>query len=313
MLRLNTKRAKGQYFTLGNPFTLGPFRQWAEQVELSKKNILEPFAGANNIINSLQNLSLCNEFSSYDVVPCDNGVEYRDTIRSFPKGHSVCVTNPPWLAKNSSTRMGLPYPVTKFDNLYKHCLQLCLSNCEYVAALVPASYLHSLLFRERLSRYILLHDSGMFSDTDNPVCLALFNEDAVADISVYYDNEFIGYLCDLENKIPKPSSSKGVRFNDPNGTLGFISFDSTTEPSIRFCEATEIKKYPVKMSSRFFTRISGEFENTPCLVSRLNRAIDQFRLETRDVFLTPFKGMRKDGNYRRRMDYALARKFVDAS
>ena len=137
------KRSKGQYYTQGNPFTLNPFLEWSEQISLSSKIVLEPFAGSNNIVKSLQQTGLCNQFSSYDIEPADSFVEQRDTIKSFPQGFEVCVTNPPWLARNSATRRGLDYPNTIHDDLYKHCLELCLLNCEHVAALIPASYLQS--------------------------------------------------------------------------------------------------------------------------------------------------------------------------
>ncbi len=59
------------------------------------------------------------------------------------------------------------------------------------------------------------------------------------------------------------------------------------------------------------TRISGDLGNVSRLIKRLNDNIEDFRNETNDVCLTPFKGLRKDvGVYRRRMDYALARDFI---
>lgn len=310
---MNIKRKHGQYFTRGNPFALDPFLEWSNSVGLASKRILEPFAGANNIIKTLERDGLCNQFSSYDIDPASENVIKRDTIDSFPKGFDICVTNPPWLARNSATRRQLPYPDMQYDDLYKHCLELCLNGCPYVAALIPASYLQSGLFRERLHAYVLLHDRSMFNDTDNPVCLALFNEQNSEQISIYYDNRFIGFLDDLESKLPNPMNNLKVRFNDPSGELGFISFDNTREPSIRFCDASEIDDYEIKVSSRFFTRISGEFENIPRLRTRLNRMINTLREETQDVFLTPFKGIRKDGCYRRRMEFALARKLINAS
>ena len=311
--QIEDKRSRGQFYTRGNPFTLQPFLEWSGKIELNSKHILEPFAGSNNIVKALQEINLCKQFSSYDIAPADKEVEQRDTIKSFPQGFEVCVTNPPWLARNSATRRGLPYVNTEFDDLYKHCLELCLKNCDYVAALVPASYLQSGLFRERLSVYILLHDDNIFNDTENPVCLALFNKQSSFQISIYYDDKFLGYLQDLESKIPKPIRNRQVRFNDPEGELGFISFDNIRGPSIRFCEASEVEEYQIKVSSRFITRISGELGNIPVLVKTLNKRIEKFRKETNDIFLTPFKGVRKDGYYRRRMEFALARKLIDAT
>ena len=310
---MSVKRTHGQYYTQGNPFALSPFLEWAERAGLPSKRILEPFAGANDIIRILRENDLCKQFSSYDIAPANRHVEKRDTLKHFPKGYEVCITNPPWLARNSATRRKLPYPETPFDNLYKHCLELCLDECGFVAALIPASYLQSGLFQERLHAYILLHDSGMFNDTENPVCLALFDDQASTGIRICYDNEFIGFLHELQSKLPDPVRDRHVRFNDPSGELGFISFDNTREASIRFCEASEIEGREIKVSSRFFTRISGDFDNVPCLVKRLNSMIDSLREETQDIFLTPFKGVRKDGNYRRRMDFALARKLINAA
>ena len=305
------KRAKGQYYTTSsNPFNSNVFRRWADQAGLSRKKILEPFAGANHIIKSLRFFELCNDFISYDISPAHHDVMKRDTIKSFPKGFSVCVTNPPWLAKNSATRRGLPFPTTKYDDMYKFCLELCLINCEYVAALVPASYLQNELFRDRLQTYILLH-GHIFNETENPVCLALFSKEKSKSIDIFYDDKFIGKLDELKKSIPNEKTNRDVKFNDPNGILGFISFDNTYEPSIRFCNIEEILSYEIKVSSRFITRISGDFDNIENMISRMNKKIKNFRDKTHDIFLTPFKGMRDDGYYRRRMFYSLARRFIN--
>ena len=307
---LHNKRSKGQYFTKGNPFNLPHFKRWARDIKLLHQNILEPFAGANDIITNLQSLNLCHQFRSYDITPSHKSVQKRNTIKRFPKNFSVCVTNPPWLARNSATRRSLPYPHTSYDDLYKHCLSLCLENCDSVGAIIPASYLQSGLFRERLSSYTLLH-KVLFTDTENPVCMALFNKTKTPITNLYYDEKFLGTLDQLEKTKPLPKSDKGTRFNDPKGQLGFISFDNTKKPSIRFCEVEEIQNHPIKISSRFITRISGDFGKVSKLIPKLNKKINCFRKDSQDIFLTPFKGMRKDGQYRRRMEFSLARDFIN--
>ncbi len=308
----NTKRSRGQFFTVKqNPFESVAFAKWAKLAGLPDRRILEPFAGANHIIKSLQNLNLCQEFESFDVAPADSQVKTKDTIASFPIGFEVCITNPPWLARNSATRRNLPYPTCQYDDLYKLCLELCLTNCEYVAALMPASYLQSGLFRDRLHTFILLHEL-IFNDTENPVCLALFTGDRNDATEVYYDDQLIGELRELQSKIPAPIKDRVTKFNDPAGQLGFISFDNTRERSIRFCETKEIESYEIKVSSRFITRISGNFEVNPVLIRKLNGMINKFRDETSDLFLTPFKGIRIDGQYRRRMFFSQARRFINA-
>ena len=306
------KREYGQFFTQENPFAGAPFQRWAKKSRLIQEVVLEPFAGANNIIRHLESLGMCEKYMSFDISPANKHVNTLDTLSMFPTGYKVCVTNPPWLARNSATRRSLPFPECAYDDLYKHCLNLCLDNCAYVAALLPASYLQSRLFRDRLKTYILLHND-IFTDTENPVCLALFEEKTSKDVSIYYDKNYIGEISELKNRLPKAGTDKSVRFNDVNGNLGFISFDNNREPSIQFCRPQEIKDYDIKESSRFITRISGNFGNVETLIKKLNRKLNAFRKETNDVFLTPFKGIRADGCYRRRMDFHMARKFINAT
>ena len=306
------KRANGVFYTRYSPFALAPFKAWAHSAKLADTTVLEPFAGANSIITMLESEDLCREFASFDIAPTDGCVKPRDTIADFPTGYKACVTNPPWLARNSATRRGLPFPTYQYDDLYKYCLNLCLQHCDYVGALIPASFLQSGLFTDRLTKYILLHQT-IFDDTKNPVCLALFNQQPGAGVDIYYDEERVGDLSDLRQYLPKPTEDKNIRFNDPEGDLGFISFDNTKEPTIRFCRAEHISRYSIKNSSRFITRIGGVGGNTNQMIDRLNRKINEFRCETKDVFLTPFKGLRLDGRYRRRMDYALARRFINAA
>lgn len=176
--------------------------------------------------------------------------------------------------------------------------------------LIPATFLQSGLFIDRLKRIIFLHDKSIFNDTQNPVCLALFGEKS-NDIEIFFDSKYIGKLGDFNRFLPvsKKENRKFI-FNDPNGKLGFIALDNTREPSIRFCAGDELEKYNVGFSSRMITRIGGDFKNVSSLSEHLNKKLFEFRNSTKDVFLTPFKGLRKDGMYRSRMDYGLARDFI---
>lgn len=305
-----SKRQNGQYYTQGNPFVLAPFQSWARDVGLHSKAVLEPYAGANHIIRALRGAGYAERFISYDLHPAAPEVRQKDTLEDFPKGFDVCITNPPWLAKNSAHRRGLRYPNTQYDDLYKHALALCLDNCAFVGALIPATFLQSRLFLDRLDTVVFLHDKGMFSDTENPVCLSLFN-DGSKDTKIFFDTEYIGTLRQLQKYLPpREVAEKRVVFNNPGGELGFIAFDDTRGPSIRFCRGDDIAHYTISHSSRMITRISGDFRYSVSFVRALNREIEKFREDTRDVFLTPFKGLRKDGKYRRRMDYQLARDFI---
>ena len=54
-------------------------------------------------------LGLCARYRSYDIAPGAAGVKKRDTIKSFPPGYRVCVTNPPWLTSYSARRRGVEF------------------------------------------------------------------------------------------------------------------------------------------------------------------------------------------------------------
>lgn len=301
------KRAAGRYYTRSNPFDNAPFRAWARAARLPDAVVLEPFAGGNHLITMLRDAGLCGRAASFDIAPGASGVRRRDSLLSFPRGFDVCVTNPPWLARNSATRRGLPFPQTQYDDLYKHCLWLCLSHCRYVAALVPESFICSGLFLSRLGAFVSLN-RGMFMDTDHPVGLALFGAREHSSPLVFCGDKKIGTLAQMRRHRPPSSVDNNIVFNAPDGNLGLLALDNTSGASIRFCDAAELDGYPVRQSCRAITKIKVPGKPK---IKEYNRFIKQFRTATRDVFLTAYRGLRKDGFYRRRLDYALARDIIN--
>ena len=302
-----TKRENGVYYTAGDPFESPAFTGWAKKARLPESQILEPFAGANSLIDRLEVLKLCKKWKSFDIAPVGKGVEYRDTLCDFPQGFDVCVTNPPWLAKNSATRRGLAFPDTRYDDLYKVALERCLANCQWIAALVPESFIRAGLFHERLGHFVSL-TGKMFNDTENPVGLALFEPNPVKDVVVWRDEKKIGTLRELEKNLPKSNNKIPMRFNAPEGNVGLIAIDNTKEASIRFCHPAELKDYKVRETCRSITRI--EVSSKICIDS-FNHCLKDFRDKTQDVLLTSFKGLRKDKKYRRRLDWDTAKKIIN--
>ena len=301
-----SKRAGGRFYTKGNPFGHPLFRRWAARAGLPGQTVLEPFAGANNLIKMLRAVNLCGAFASFDIVPGGGQVKKRDTLESFPEGFNACVTNPPWLARNSATRRGLPFPQTPHDDLYKHCLSVCLRHCGYVAALVPESFIRSGLFLGRLGGFISLN-SEMFAETEHPAGLALFAPRAKSSALIFSGAKKLGSLEELGRHLPPESPDRKVIFNAPDGNLGLVALDNNYKASIRFCEAAELQNYEIKQSSRAITKI--RIPGRP-KIGRYNEFLGEFRNATKDVFLTAYRGLRKDGFYRRRLDYALARDII---
>jgi len=91
--------------------------------------------------------------------------------------------------------------------------------------------------------------------------------------------------------------------------LGLLAIDNTQEPSIKFTKGEQISASRISDSSRSITRIKVDCSIS--IIDKLNTRLNQFREETNDVFLTPFKGLRKDNKYRRRLDYAMARRLIE--
>ena len=178
-----TKQELGQYFTVSNPFTLKPFTDWLHSIpSYESLKYIEPFAGENNIPNMIDgSVAKDLDWSCFDIEPKPTNryskaqIQKRDTVLDFPKGYDVAITNPPYLAKNSAKRLKLAFPDTKYDDIYKQCLDTMLANVGYVAAIIPETYIISGLFHKRLNSVISL-TCRMFDDTECPVCLAMFNK-----------------------------------------------------------------------------------------------------------------------------------------
>ena len=322
---MDEKRASGRYYTRGNPFQLEPFQIWAKASNLEQQTTLEPFAGAKDIPQLINAANLqCPDWALFDIEPGAESVVQRDTLADFPKGFDVCITNPPWLARNSATRRGLPFPKsTRHDDLYKYAIEKCLTHCGWVAAIIPEAFIRSGLFLQRLHDFISLvpqtqgeteqknktrDPSYMFEDTEHPVGLALFAPDATSDVSVWRNNQLLGGINELRRHLPQPSSNRSIVFNDPNGNLGLIAIDNTVSASIRFCPPEVLKDYPIRVHCRSITKIGVPWDVD---IEMLNARLKKIREKTHDVFFTAFKGMRRDGRYRRRLDWALSRAIVD--
>ena len=301
------KKRNGRYFTEGNPFRHPAFMEWASAARLRDRVVLEPFAGRNSIIDHLVGMDLCRAYKSYDIEPANASVEHRDTMESFPEGYQACVTNPPWLARNIATCKGIPFPEGAHDNLYQFALEQCLGHCAWVAALVPESFIRANVFRDRLVSFVSV-TRCLFSDTAHPVGMALFGPAHTTQTHVWSGPHPIGTLDELQALYPRPRED-GVRvvFNEPAGNVGLIALDNHEGPSIRFCDVEELATYTVKRSGRHITklRVDGKVR-----IHEWNEFLTQIRKSTRDVFLTCYKGIRKDGMYRRRLDWKLARGII---
>lgn len=314
---MSNKQTLGQFYTTTNPFTLTPFLEWLNNIpaDVKSKTILEPFAGSNNIPNMVDKLNvLSHSWDCFDIEPPSTNnypsapVQQRDTIANFPTGYQLSITNPPYLGKTSAATKHLPFPNTEYDDLYKLCLEKLLLNVDYVAAIVPETFIIAGLFTERLDTVISL-TCLMFDDTKCPVCLALFNPEETETFKIYRMNEYLGTEKELSGFIPKPLLNHNWKINDPQGLIGIRCVDNNEGPTVYFCEGKEIDSSKIKISSRYETRLSGDIGNISlqAFIDECNNILRDYRNNTQDAFMAPFKNLRKDGKYRRRLDFATAK------
>lgn len=325
------KIKKGQFFTKGNPFVFPVFQDWLYEYALKEDKesvFIEPFAGSNSIIQLFQqaNPDLQNNWHAFDIEPesvaknvTDISIEKRDMLKRFPKGYNIGITNPPYLAKNSAKRKNIRFSYKGFDDLYKYSLHIMLKNLDYVAAIIPESFIVQNLFHDRLFAIISLR-TKMFEDTECPVCLALFipasKKSAKNNFAIYSNEEYVGDYQSLI-KLNEQSFIEEIPvvFHDPYGQISLNAIDNTFNASIIFERGETIPVEKVKKSNRSFTRIGGleYFTDTEIdmIINISNDLLLKKRIQTKDVFLTSFKGLRKDGFYRRRLDFTQARAILN--
>lgn len=303
------QRELGAFYTVGNPFVFDAFGAWFRQIpELAK--FAEPFCGSGQILSLLEDAGYAVNFSQFDIDSNLSGVEHRDSLAEFPTGFDVVITNPPYLSVNFAKRKGLDLKFDDFlgfSSLYQVAISLALNNANYVAMIIPESFITSGLFQEKLQSVISL-PFKMFDDTDMPTCLALWGPDQTESFSIFRQNQYLGSSANLLIKRSQTACASRIRFNVPDGNVGLRAIDNSTTNSIRFCSASEIPLGKVKNTARLLTRLHVEsLESAVELIGAANILIDEWRAETKDVTLTAFKGTRKDGVFRRRLDFATAR------
>lgn len=333
------RRSAGQWMTDGDPFYMDVFADWLNNTcdKMGSRRIraCEPYAGRLGLIAHLRSRDLDNGhigWSAFDISPRndllvdDVVINKANTLRSIPSSpYDLIVTNPPYLARNSARRRGLPFPfddsgigIDRPADLYQFALDTCLASASYCVMLIPESFITSQYDKSRCDMILSLR-GWLFEDTDCPVCLALFSPNGRASGPLIYSNNgtLLGSLNDMHSVSDKliGNNSYKIRMNDPNGDCALIAIDSTVGRSIRFDNKDVVKRSDVKESSRALTRcsrIDGK-PITETVINEANTILEEWRNSTSDILMTAFKGVRKDGQYRRRLSFAEAKGILSAA
>ena len=293
------KQLLGQYYTTTDPFNRSEaFKDWYNMVP-KDVTILEPFAGAGHLFNYID-----ADWDGYDLQPNHPDVVERDTIKDFPRGYNVCITNPPYLAKTVVSRKKLPV-VLNHEDVYLDALQVCLDNCDWVAAIIPSTFWNQGLFKDRLYAWDKF-DMKLFSDTDNPAGVAYFVPQHVCNTRTFINGKEV--FLNVDN-IPVHTNFD-VTFNPKDFAPYLVVGIDTTEENnihIRKTEGYDISKLvnskgECKTTNRNMFPIDCPYLRDDDLFS-INKSITDWREETKDFFLTSFKSCKKDGIYRKRVSF----------
>ncbi len=313
------KQSLGQFFTR-NDFSLK--NHILEFIKSSGTKIaFDPFAGAGDLLNVAKRIGF-KEVKGFDVDKSLNW-EYNDSLLNIPRiNDSIIITNPPYLTNYSAKRKNIYGNVKKYfdtcnyDDIYQLAIEKCLIN-DFGVMIIPETFINSRFPKNRLVSITIIEDQ-LFNDTENPICVICFdNKNKSYDqIEVYKNNGPLGSLGYFEKMRRVPQNNIQMRFNMPNGQIALRAVDTTNPKkpiSFMLPEEMDYDLTNIKHSSRLITVI--EVNASKKIINKIieysNNMLFDFRKKTNDVLLSPFKGNKKNGERRRRLDYMTARAFLE--
>lgn len=314
------KIALGQYFTKGDQW-LKP--QIKDFIKNSKCTIAyDPFAGTGDL------LSVSPEYGIFETKGLDIDEkldwENNDSLKSIPIiKNAIIITNPPYLAKQSASRKKIclnEYFIdSPYDDIYLVALNKMIEAQKYIVAIIPESFINSSFKDKNLLSSVTILEENPFNDTEVPVCVACF--DGVykdfSEIKIYKNDKFVDFLENIVNLRIEPENTLKVTFNDTKGWLGIRAIDSTDDiNNIKFDYKENIKydwQNKIKNTSRHFTLVSIDISDNsrPEFLEKCNLLLNEIRIKSSDILLTPFMGNTKSGKRRRRLDFRLARAIIE--
>ncbi len=314
------KKSLGQFFTKKHfwlkDHVLGFIKSTKAEIAF------DPFAGNGDLLNIAKKIG----FSKVVGLDIDEflGWKFNNSLEHIPRiKNSIIITNPPYLTNYSAKRKGIYDGVSKYFNmcsyndLYQLAISRCMENNDFGVMIVPETFINSSFPKHRIQNITIIEDL-MFFDTENPVCVICFdnkNKD-YSQIKVYKNDKYIGNFAEIEKMRKIPQKHIDIRFNSSRGQIALRAVDTTsTKKLIQFMKPEEIDYdlSTIKVSSRLITLIEmkADEEAIEKIIKKSNQILFSFRLKTNDLLLSPFKGNKKNGERRRRLDYQTARAILE--
>jgi len=316
------KRSLGQFFTK-NHFWLK--KHILEFIKSTKRKIaFDPFSGGGDLLETAKDIGF-KEIKGFDIDSTLNW-EINDSLLFIPKiNNSIIITNPPYLTNYSAKRKGIYSHVEKYfnncnyDDIYQLALEKCFENNDFGVAIIPETFINYKFPKNRLVSITVIEDM-MFNDTENPICVICFdNKNKTLDkVKLYKNDIYLGTLQEFENMRKIPQKNIPIKFNSLNGQIALRAVDTTKiGKPIQFLKPEDIDYdlSTIKVSSRLITLIEVNIsqEKLNKIIDLSNQILNDFRKNTHDILLSPFKGNKKNGERRRRLDYQTARAILEES
>ena len=313
------KQRLGQFFTKKE--------YWMEEQVVAFINmykfdtILDPFAGEGDLLKQFSKIKKLKQ-KGFDIdKTLKNRWKYNDSLKKIPNfKRTFVLTNPPFLSRSSNKRKKINHSAFENSNrsdLYLIALDKLIESKMPGVVIIPESFINSNFDKSHFFSITILIPNP-FKDTETPICIACYDPNKKFNSTKIYKNkDFLGYEDDLKSKaknILKIKNQFNISFNNNEGKLALIAYDSNSENKIRFLQSKNLEyKNKQKKSSRVISKIQINKYVTNSFVSKLNDKLENYRKKTEDVFLTPFKGNDKfDIRRRRRLDYKTARKIINS-
>ena len=315
----NKKVSLGQFFTKRDSWLKPHIVDFIKSTDATVA--VDPFAGAGDLLEAAKSMGYA-KVMGFDV---DESLawSHNDSLESVPliKG-GIIITNPPYLTNYSAKRKGVYASVAKYfkNTPYEDLYQLAIEKCllyDYGVMIVPETFINSKFSKSRLASITIIEEM-VFDDTENPICVICFDgkEKSYKDVKVYKNDKLLGDLDYYESLRKSPLNSHKIKFNTLSGQIALRAVDTTNPNKLISFMKREDLDYDlstIKESSRLITLISVDIKDDKIesIIENSNRILSSYRASTHDILLSPFKGNKKNGERRRRLDYQTARAILE--
>ncbi len=320
-MKINIKKTSlGQFFTKNHFWLKDHILEFIEKTDADIA--FDPFAGGGDLLKVAKKIGFSKTLG-FDIDRA-LGWKVNDGLKKINKiEKSIIITNPPYLTNYSAKRKKIYKRVSQYfeacgyDDIYQLAIEKCMENNDYGLMIIPETFINSSFPKNRLESVTIIEDS-MFNDTENPICVICFDKrfKCYNEIKVYKNENYVGTLGELEKMRKIPRKSVNIKFNSLGGQIALRAVDTTrAEKPIKFMKPEEIDYdlSTIKVSSRLITLIKMSIEEKMLnqIIEYSNSILSEFRKETSDILLSPFKGNKKNGERRRRLDYQTARAILE--